>query len=954
MNKTMRRIVSLVVAMTFVIVMAVPAVFAAPIALNGDEHWELKMYADEACTKQIDDLAPNQTAFVQVELVNLDWFGSAAIKLNATGDITILETNTKAFFDNANGALLAADVAKMEAPTDGDYNKVLNAGKSASIQVTIKGGESYTDMENFVFPVTADTNLVLGTIKIQTGAGFTSGKIELEAATGVGVDGFGLGEQAMGMIIYSDISEGSINLDSVGLPAVGDDVTADDLEVVQEANDDAEAVENISINDGDTLFGSGSDYYFRVPLTNGTNGYFKIVNTAVATPTEPTAYIGSNDFTLGEEDGNSKTVAIKSVTLEHPAYGITGKAFTAAGDGSLFDVTIQGALYQFKADAFITIPRGDTSITLTNEAFVALLEKSIDGGTTWDATIEGDEINSGEDVTLTVAENMGNEGTSIADTAVTISPEVTLTGKTTLTLVVGKAESKGNYRVKGNQTFTLYVSNETFNKDIALEEEFTDGWHDAGTTADLTGATITIADWDTIKGKETDPAGVVKAATVTWTEGETQKTATGDVTIIIKAAEPVEDSYRVVSGQSFDLEYNTDFETLPTVAFEQEMKASETEFIWEACELPEGYTYELGDEYEINKPGTYTVTVTLKNADGEEIPMTQNTITVVVAEMLYDEYQVSLADGVDAYPLTYKTAVSAIDTSKLVVKQAKIANGNTDKTFEEIAADAAKIKFMTGNADLSVDAAYITEDLARVTVLYNGIAAGTIDVAVEKQAAAYTATWYNNTNSLTVPANITAEELAELVVVKATYGTVTETIDADVTIDDFSATATSVKVMLDGIEIAELNITVDAAATGTVLSINIPVVGVAADGLTATTSNAEATAIASGSNIKVVVNQATAADAAYTVSIPGFTSVTVNVTADGAISIAADGAQALYAGDLAAEPNVIDDADFYAIAANLNGDATANAKYDLNKDGKIDALDIDVMLSNLGATIIAE
>ena len=963
MNKSVKKIVSLFVALAFAVsMMAVPTVFAESVAPSGDEHWVIKLYSDAACTEatEISALEPNQEAYAQVTLVGLKNFGSAAIKLNTSDNLTVTEIKWD-ILDNVNKAFSDAAAAGMETPTfsssDSIYNKITNNGHTASIFVKAKSGDVYENKDNMTFNVLDGKDVVLGTITVKAADNFAgTGKIELEAEAGMGVDGISIGETFDGEVVYSDLSKGAIDLTNITLPGVD---TTKPIDVVQGDPADTENppavvkdgnIPPVSETDADKLFGEGSNYYFRVTYTSGTYGYFKITSTEkpgdTSTVTTPTAYIGANSFDLGEE--NTKDFSITQADFVYPKYSIDTTDTTVS-----LTVSVQGALYQFKADASITIPRGDTSITLPNADFVALLEKSTDNGTSWTAPFEPNEINGGAEVTITAPAAVTGDA---EDVAVTLPAGITLTGKTTLDVKAGPAYQKDNYKVKEGQTFTVYKHETTFNKPIAMQEEWSDGFRDTDTSK-IEDAVVDYSEIEKLLGKVNAPAGADATVKVTINS----KDYTGTVKIIVEDAAPIADTYRVAANQSFNLDYNTDFaEDEPVVKFEQKFDNGTTEGLWQEVTLPEGdYTYDVSNTREINKPGTYTETVTLKKADGTALTMEQSEITVVVAEMLYDEYQVSLADGVDAYELTYKTPVSAIDTTKLVVKQAKIANGNTDKTFEPITAEAAKIKFMSGNADLSVDAAYITEDLTSVSVLYDGIAAGSIDVAVNKIVTSYDVAWYNNETTLTVPEDITAAELADLVVVTANYGAVKEVIDADVTIEGLAeVTATgTVKVFVDGVDTGKtLSITKDAAATKLV-TVSIPVIGVSASGLGTTIIGEDAVAVAGGSNVKVFA-EVTGIDAVYTLNIPGFSPVDVTVAEDGTVTIPED--DALYAGWVAVETGAtvkttIDDTDFYAIAANLGERVdTTTGKYDLNKDGKIDALDIDVMLSNLGATIIAE
>lgn len=705
MNRTVKKIVSLVVALTFALsMMAMPAVFAAGLAPTGSEHWEVKLYADEACTTEITALEPGQTAYAQLSVVGLRYFGALEVNLNAT-NLTITKIVRNDILDNANGALNAADVALLEAPTLSGQNTILSDGASANIYITKGTDGNYTDNTNKVFTLagadetTAGKDLVVATIEVKADDAFAGeAKVEVVPTS----HGFRIGERQGMNATATDISAGSKNL-AAGLPTVTD-------ATLVEGADGTEAVTDpIETTDGkDPIGAQGANYYFRANLTNGTTKYYQLINSTEMSAAGAYINVPAANFDLPDGATEDKAINDVEVTIHDP---ILASDYTTA----TVDFVVLATQYRINPEDIPTIelPRGITAITAAD---LGDSVQTSNDGTTWTTVdLTGKTIaldpsftNNGESITV------GTE----TDVVVTIS-DITLqeeNNKVTIKTVAPTANGKYQLAASAENPYVVYkatISADTlFAQPLNLETGYSDGTfvnEGATTVTEELSYTLTDANWEAFvnaaKAADGDYTAPVK---VTFNEEEV------DIYITAKDAEPT-GKYRVKAG-NFSHGYKGTVDT-SKIEFEQEVipdpaKPEETQWV---AYTPVGYTVALSS-YDNTVAGSNTVTVSL--VGDPAITLDPATITVNVTKDVAS-YAASWIGGTPAAV----TGMSEAAIKELIAIEATYADSGV-KELIPVVLDNLTI---AGYDNTSTAA-------QTLTVTYDGKAAGTLSLTLADSA----------------------------------------------------------------------------------------------------------------------------------------------------------------------------------------------------------------------------
>lgn len=738
MNKTVRKIVSLVVALTFALsMMTMPAVFAEGLDLLGGEHWTVKLYSDEACEKEITALAPDQTAYAQLSLEGLRYFGSIDVNLKAT-NLVIEEIVSNDILINANEAMNAADIEKYEAVALTGKNVVSEDGLSANVFYRLKLGQSYSDNTNKVFTLnganetTPGKELKIVTLKVKAGSDFSGeAKIEVDADSS-GLAGIRIGQLEYGDAVKSDISAGSKNL-AAGLPTVSD------AKLVEGADGTEAITDPIETTDGkDPIGAQGANYYFHANLTNGTDKHYQLINSATMSAAGAYINVPATEFDLADGATADKPINDVPVTIHDP---ILASDYTAA----TVDFVVLATQYRINPEDIPTIelPRGITAITAAD---LGDSVQTSNDGTTWTTVdLTGKTIaldpsftNNGESITV------GTE----TDVVVTIS-DITLqeeNNKVTIKTVAPTANGKYQLAASAENPYVVYKATisaeEIFAQPLNLETGYSDGTfvdEDATTATEELTYTITADNWkafvDAANAADGDYTGTVAVAF-----NNADVIADGSITITAKDAEPT-GNYRVKAGQTFSHGYKGAVDT-SKILFEQEVipdpaKPEETQWV---DYTPAGYTVVLSS-YDNTVAGSNTVTVSL--VGDPAITLDPATITVNVTKEIAS-YAASWIGGTPAAV----TGMSEAAIKELIAIEATYADSGV-KELIPVVLDNLTI---AGYDNTSTAA-------QTLTITYDGKAAGTLSLTLADAAATYQ-----------VSANV---EIAGVEVVGAISGTVT-------------------------------------------------------------------------------------------------------------------------------------------------------------------------------------
>lgn len=865
MNKTVKKIVSLLVVMTFMLtIAAVPVSFAAidatPTATYG---WKVELFADlnaDGTGKTpITALAPNQEAYVQFVLTGIKYLRTAQATLtpvNATFVATDANATSKAAFENfkTSAAIVGTNILEL----NGTFTSF--AADAATFAIGNPPMNENFPIEDGVYGTTnttEGTDVVLMTYKIKAAADVSA---EKKVAVTVSDTEFLIGELKRGAHTATDVpAANQKNLTDVTLPTVSS------ATLVNGNTDAATTVEKITTTDGKDPLGADASYYFRAVLTNGTTKYYKLNNKVKEASDGAGAYITNGGtainfaLTPGQDGKKQNETRTANFTISDPALSADYAVTTAV------NFEILATQYRVKENApAIELPRGIATLKDETKAkIIALLEKSADGNT-WVSVVADDVAATEATFTTQAGEaftNMAAVNTPTADLKLVVG-DMTFTGdnKVTVKTIAPISKPTPELALKAGQEFTVYKSAmpETFAEEVIVEETLSDD----ETKVETKTKDYTVTGWADYVAAETEdmendgqPTDLTIAFTNTAITG-------GTIKVTAKAATAL-DEYRVKADQSFTINKYGKVDT-SAIKFEQLIQ-------------------KVKDDPSTNAWVDYTPAGAITLSKFDNTKDGTNTVTVSVA-------------GIELDPATI--------TVKVEVKPVYSAAWGTE----------AAPKLAVGAAPEDII------DMLLFTADYSGV-----------------------------------QEAVEL---------------TDVTLTGYDPAATgeqTVKVMHDGKEIGSLTITLVADASNA--KADLPVAGVELVGKLTTVIEVEAgkvdltVAANSGNNIKLLAT-VTGVDAAKdyptTVEFPGFApvDVTIKVAADGKATVELDPGAKLIAGyvakangDTAAKAD-INDNDFYAIAASFGAAPNgAKAKYDLNRDGKIDELDIQAVLGNLGTEL---
>ena len=710
MNKTVKKIVSMVVAMTFLLTMAaVPAGFAANADWGFDPSpnfgWKTAIYTDEACTTEATAVQPGDTVYVQFSLQAVRYFGAANGTLTVTG---LTFDGTQPF---------RQDFAVAEGLGNYAGQLILDAAessvseKTAQFFITINDEEySYpsNDFGEAVFPSTNTTDgveLKLLTYKATVDT-FATRDAKVSAVFTPGERlGISMGECDLD---YNSMSSVPASADkqvsaSVGLP------TIDSATLVDGNTGEEETATEIETPSTDDTGSVGTGYYFRAELSNGDTEYYPIY---FGEPVENQAgaYVdlAGNDFKLADGVTTNEEFTC-NVTISDPN--------TAADkDGLTIKFVILATQYRInpKDIPVIELPRGITEITA--EDLGDSVQTSNDGTTWTPVDLTGK--------TITLDESFTNNGESITvgtETQVVVNiSDITLqaeNNKVTVKTIAPIANGKYQLAASEENPYVVYKATiseeEVFAQPLNLETGYSDGTFvnegDTTATAELT-YTITAENWkafvDAAKAAEGDYTAAVK---VTFNEEEV------DIYITAKDAEPT-GNYRVKAGQIFPLGYKEAIDT-SAILFEQEIQkipGDETSNEWVAY-TPAGYTVALSS-YDNTVAGSNTVTVSLVGEPA--ITLDPATITVNVTK----EVSSYLASWVGGTPAAV-TGMSEDEIKELIAIEATYAGSGVK---ELIAVDLNKLAI----------ADYDKTSTAKQTlaVTYDGKSAGSLSLTLADAA----------------------------------------------------------------------------------------------------------------------------------------------------------------------------------------------------------------------------
>ena len=959
MNKTMKRGFSLVMAMVFALSMlVVPTAFAATMNDLQSEGWNVALYKDVECSKPITALKPGQEAYVQFSLTNIRAVAAVDVTLTATGmtfeeivrwdyqdaNSPLEQATTKLLVgNNVAGGIPDSTVDPTQHPTTANSFAV-SLGRSTGVAFDADAAYFLKGMNE---TKTEGTELKILTVKVK--AAETNSAPASVAVTIRG--GIKIGYGGKNKPANSDLTKygHTNNLENVGLPTLDAEVPP----VLVKGDAELET-DTLDVPKNKDPFGNGG-YSFRVTYTNGDTVDLPLSLKAAAqvTDAEKGAFVDAAvaDF-VPTQAGQPM---VKDITVVDNTAGVAKTTITG---GIKFNVS--DTLYTLDPKPEISIPVGTDTITIDDVK--ASLKKDEGNGY---VAMTDTEIAALGAITLVGYDKNTAKAGDVDDYTVNIVglPLVSAAVQVTTTPAI----PNGKYELKDVE-YTVYTAtlskDAIFNTPLSLMTIYTDGTKkDEGkTTAKYT---ISAEAWADFCDKAAAAAGVYEVA-ITLTDDAVNPATS--IKLNAKDAAPLDPpEYRVKEAASIEIDY-MDTVDAAAVEFEQNMDTGKEAPEWLPSDLPADWTVTV-DGYSNNIPGEYTAKVTVKDADGKAVELKANTVKVIVNEALLDEFAVTTKDG-KAFALNYKTAPT-LAVADFKVQQYAVKNGSANKVLVDVANPTGAIAFVVNGVALTADNAkdLILEDLTKVDVTYDGKPAGSISVAVSKEADSYSANWIGEAAPV-LAKGTAASDIVDLIRITAHYGSIEEPVTlTGVTLEDYDPAVTTeqaVKVMYDGKAIATLNITLAEGVSNA--KTNIPVAGVELVGPLTTTATLDkqptagtitlTVAANSESNVKLLatVNGATPDTYTTIVKFPGFTpvEVTINVTEEGATATLKDGAKLIagyVAGD-AANKTAIDDNDFYAIANSLGEEPSgAKAKYDLNRDGEITMLDIAAVLSNIGTQV---
>lgn len=736
MNKTVRKIVSMVVAMTFLLTMAaVPAGFAANADWGFDPSpnfgWKTAIYTDEACTTEATAVQPGDTVYVQFSLQAVRYLGAANGTITATG-LTFVGTQpikqdfaTEAGLGNY-GAQLMLDTA------ESSVNE-----KTAQFFITINDEEySYPDNEfgEAVFPTTNTTDgveLKLLTYQATVDA-FTARDAKVSATFTPGERlGISMGEcdpeyNSMSSVPATDKQVSA----SVGLPII------DNATLMNGSVEPDEEANEIVTMPTDNAGSVGTGYYFRATLSNDSTKDYPVHIGAVGSEAGAYIDIGSNDFTLAPGATEDKTFT-GTVTIFDPELSADKTDLPAV------NFRVQATQYKLDPKPSIKLERSTTVPALSAENLKTIQDAfQKNDGTGW---APGDVLTAG-DITFQGYDPMAAVGTK-KDYAVEITvggnkispvePNNVVEIETTAPVV------NGEYRLAASEENPYVVYKATISADtlfaqpLNLETGYSDGTfvnEGATTVTEELSYTLTDANWEAFvnaaKAADGDYTAPVK---VTFNEEEV------DIYITAKDAEPT-GKYRVKAG-NFPHGYKGTVDT-SKIEFEQEVipdpaKPEETQWV---AYTPVGYTVALSS-YDNTVAGSNTVTVSL--VGDPAITLDPATITVNVTKDVAS-YAASWIGGTPAAV----TGMSEAAIKELIAIEATYADSNVKELIPVVLDDLT----IAGYDNTST----VQQTL---TITYDGEPAGTLSLTLADAAETYQAS-----------ANV---EIAGVEVVGAISGTVT-------------------------------------------------------------------------------------------------------------------------------------------------------------------------------------
>ena len=858
MNKTVKKIVSMVVAMTFLLAMtAVPVSFAAIDATPTDTYgWRIDLYkdlnADGTGNTPITALAPNQEAYVQFVLTGMKYLNAAQATLTITNGKFIANdavATSNAAFENFKTSTALVGTNNLAYETS-----MTSFGESAvNFAILNPMSAAYPLPDDGVYETTDTTNgtdVVLLTYKIQAAADVSS---EKPVSVAVSSPAIQIGELKRGSHTPTAVeTENQRNLANVGLPTVSG------APVLVEG-DEEDNTNTMDVPKNKDPFAEGG-YSFRTTYTNGdvVDLPLSLKPAAEVTDDMKGAFVDAAvaDFVPTTE---GQPMVVDVVVVDNTV-GLKKETIT---DGIKFNVS--DTTYKLKSKPTFEIAAGlsDFDKAYLVEVLTGVLQKD-EGNGYVDMTTE--EINALNITLIDKATSQAYDGTNKKEndtTEATVQIDTITLEASDALIKATAAEKTGKYQLK-DVAYTVYLAtlSETvpYNAALKIETLYTDGSaKDEGQTT--TAYTISTNDWETFY-TAAEAAEGIQVVPVTLTDENITGT---QIKLDVKHSQPT-GNYRVVEGQEFPINYKGTID-LSTIKFEQEVQdvPDDVETVHWVTYTPEVSDITLSD-FNSTEDGTYDVAVSVAGIDADKLD--PNTITVIV----------------------------------------------------------------------DVD-------------------------------ATYTAKWFNDTVELV--AGTTLEDIKSMITIEADYDGVKEMVKVDPDLLDVSVaggefdpnnttTAQTLTVTYDGKPAGTLAVTLVAAENLIPVSADIEIVGVEMLGTLSGTVEANSVTFTYGltgdGKVKLMGNVPTT-DATYDleIKVPGFAAANLTVTVAGGEADVTGDTQ-LIAGEVAnATDNAINDADFYAVAASVGTTpADATAKYDINRDGKIDALDVAAVIANLGTELGAE
>lgn len=871
MNKTVKKIVSLFVVMTFMLTLAMPTGFAAyGYDVPQNFGWSVKLYTDEACTTEAVGLQTDDIVYVQFALQSIKYFGAAQGKL--TAENLTFEGTAPVREDYRTAPELGSNGANLELSKSPDEAYVTPTEAAFYITLASTATSGYENGECSAFPTTDTQNgvdlkvitykaKVANTISRSSTATVTFTPVLNGLLVGV------LGGEEDGDLNGSPIAsvpaaDKQVNA-SVGLPTISSTTL-----VTGNTDATAKPVEgNISTPGGSDPFGEGASYYFQATLSNGAKKYYKLNNAVKADNSLAGAYLAAPlTFNLAGDADETRTA---NFTIYDPA---------VSADYTVPAMTIDVTAMQYRINPAdipeIELPRGKTAITIAD------LGDSVQYSTTgrdndWHAL----DL-TGKTVTLDNA--FTNKGeVEVGDTnevAITISGGINLKDKNKVKIKTIDPEPTPVYALKtgADVKYTVYKASVSadnkFAQPLTLLQTYTDDTTQETTTT-AAGLTYDVTNWAAfVEAAATAADGSEHTLNIAFADKEGVTATDGDITVILKEAISLNE-YQVVEGQSFEINYKGTVD-ISKIKFEehiQDVEGDDSTKHW-VNYIPTGAI--TLSKFDDTKAGEYTVTVSVAG-----IELDPATVKVIVKKE--PTYSVAWFNGVAPTLASDIEEGDIIDLLRFTATYDDLADD--DKTADAVI-EAVAAKDLTGLK--------IEKGTNNITVKVGDKTIGTLDVTFKADAS-------NAKADLPVAGVELVGNLTGTVPVSNTSG-----------------------------EVATITLTVGAN---------------------------------SGNNLKLLATVDGATDGNYdaTVNFNGFAPVDVKiVVADGKATVELDPGAKLIAGyvakangDAAAKAD-INDNDFYAIAASFGAAPNgAKAKYDLNRDGKIDELDIQAVLGNLGTEL---